>query len=124
MESKRIVVVGATGKQGGALIRALSPPTAPAFYVYALTHNASSPAAQRLRFKRNVSVIEGDVNKPSTIFAAIPGPVYGVFASRAWIRLNLDISKKIKLYLSSTPRFNTVCITSLSHRPTVVVQVS
>ncbi|OQD64045.1 hypothetical protein PENPOL_c008G00037 [Penicillium polonicum] len=77
MESKSIVVVGATGKQGGALIRALS--SAPAFHVYALTRNASSAAAQRLRCKPNVSVIEGDVNKPSTIFAAIPGPVYGVF---------------------------------------------
>lgn len=79
MESKRIIVVGATGKQGGALIRALSSPTAPAFHVYALTRNASSAAAQRLQSKPNVSVIEGDVNKPSTIFAAIPGPVYGVF---------------------------------------------
>lgn len=79
MESKIILVVGATGKQGGALVKALLSPTAPAFHVFALTRNASSTAAQRLKSNTNVTVIEGDVTKPSTIFAAISRPVYGVF---------------------------------------------
>ncbi|KAJ5435768.1 NmrA-like family domain-containing protein 1 [Penicillium cf. griseofulvum] len=60
MESKRIIVV-ATGKQGGARIRALS--SALAFQLYTLTRNASSAAAQRLRSKPNVTVIEGEVSK-------------------------------------------------------------
>ena len=45
-QSKLVLVTGATGKQGGAVVEAL---LTRGHHVRALTRNAASPAAQRLR---------------------------------------------------------------------------
>jgi uncharacterized protein YbjT (DUF2867 family) len=78
---RKILVAGATGKQGGALISALlkSPPTPP-FHLVALTRNAKSPGALALAQKPNVSVLEGDLNDCEAIFKASPEPFHGVFS--------------------------------------------
>jgi uncharacterized protein YbjT (DUF2867 family) len=84
---KQILITGATGKQGGALIDALlkSPPPTP-FHLVAMTRNAQSAKAQSLSRQPNVSVLEGDLDNINEVFAK---------------------SKRNRAKLSSTPRRST-----------------
>ncbi|MCJ1289155.1 hypothetical protein MMC34_000687 [Xylographa carneopallida] len=77
---KSILVFGATGKQGGALIKQLldSQPDPP-FKILALTRNTTSAKARDLASKPNVSLVEGDLNDCEAIFKKT-GPVWGVFS--------------------------------------------
>ena len=77
--ARRIVVTGATGKQGGALISALSCKTSQPFEIKALTRNKASESAQKLARKDNVSVVEGDFNNVDAIFKQIEKPLWGIF---------------------------------------------
>jgi nucleoside-diphosphate-sugar epimerase len=77
-----ILVTGATGKQGGAVVRALldSPANVPCPYsILALTRNPSSDAARKLASTPNVSLIQGDFNDCASIFSKIKTPLYGAF---------------------------------------------
>ncbi|GIZ47988.1 hypothetical protein CKM354_001106300 [Cercospora kikuchii] len=76
---RKIVVTGATGKQGGALIEALLAQPTPAFEIYAITRKKSSPSAQRLLSSPNVHLIEGDFSNPAAIFSQIKDP-WGLFS--------------------------------------------
>jgi uncharacterized protein YbjT (DUF2867 family) len=67
---KLIVVVGATGQQGGAVVRALQAGNQ--FKVRALTRN---PAKHR---ELAEEVIQADLNRPETLRAAFEG-AHGVF---------------------------------------------
>lgn len=91
-----ILVSGATGKQGSALIRALLHPSilnashaAHQYHIYALTRKASSPNAQRLSNVKDVTVVEGDLDAPESISkifqdAKSNGGIWGVFAVLAF----------------------------------------
>ncbi|KAK3078102.1 hypothetical protein LTS18_008438, partial [Coniosporium uncinatum] len=76
---RNLVVTGATGKQGGALISALlcKGPSNP-FKIYAITRNPASHSAQALASKPNISIIKGDLDDSAAILAQIPQP-WGVF---------------------------------------------
>lgn len=75
-----ILVAGATGKQGGAVVRALlDAPGNPPYSILALTRKPSSPAAQKLASKPNVSLIQGDFNDCASIFSKIKTTLHGVF---------------------------------------------
>jgi len=76
MSTKKVLITGATGKQGGAVIDALIASKAP-YEILALTRNATK--AQSLASKPNVTVVEGDVSNPASIFEAHK-PIYGVFS--------------------------------------------
>jgi uncharacterized protein YbjT (DUF2867 family) len=78
--SSKILVTGATGKQGGAVIDALlsSNPT-PAFQIIAVTRNTNSAKAKALATKPNVTVVEGNLNDCDAIFSKV-GQVWGVFS--------------------------------------------
>jgi uncharacterized protein YbjT (DUF2867 family) len=69
-DKKVIAVVGATGKQGGAVVRALRARNE--FKVRALTRN---PAKHR---ELADEVVEADLNRPETLASAFNGS-YGVF---------------------------------------------
>lgn len=71
---KRLVVTGATGKQGGALISALLDRPSQPFEIYAITRNADSKSAQALARQPNVHVVQGDFNDPSGIFGKVERP--------------------------------------------------
>jgi uncharacterized protein YbjT (DUF2867 family) len=70
-----ILVTGATGKQGGAVVRALLQAGRP---VRALTRDPASAAGQALA-ARGVEVVKGDFNDPASLDAALVG-VEGVFS--------------------------------------------
>ena len=77
---KNLIVTGATGKQGGALISALlAAPSAAQYVIYAVTRSPESAAAQRLASTNGVKVIKGDLDKPAAIFEAVGKPVWGGF---------------------------------------------
>lgn len=81
---KAVLITGATGKQGGSVIRSLVARKAP-FEILAVTRNAQSASAQRLaQLSGNVKIVEGDLQNPSTIFhnaqKVTESPIWGVFS--------------------------------------------
>ncbi|WP_345264128.1 NmrA/HSCARG family protein [Nibrella viscosa] len=70
-----ILVTGATGRQGGAVVRHLLPTN---FAVRALTRNINSEAARRLQ-AQGVEVVQGDQEDKASLEQALQG-VYGVFS--------------------------------------------
>ncbi|MDH3288353.1 MAG: NmrA/HSCARG family protein [Betaproteobacteria bacterium] len=76
-DKKIIAVVGATGTQGGALVRAiLSEPYGP-FTVRALTRDVNSEKAQELK-KLGAEVVAADIDNLNSLKLAFHG-VYGVY---------------------------------------------
>ncbi|KAK4167799.1 hypothetical protein QBC43DRAFT_230400 [Cladorrhinum sp. PSN259] len=105
LEERTILVVGATGKQGHALIRSLifSPPVNKnsqsktsipiKWRVLALSRNSSGPAAQSLlkeadrhNAKDCIKLVEGDLDKPDTIRKIFTEEekIWGVFVVLAY----------------------------------------
>ncbi|KAK5114109.1 hypothetical protein LTR62_002678 [Meristemomyces frigidus] len=82
--AKNILVTGATGKQGGAVIDALA--NNPDFTLLAQTRNATGAGAEKLKAKAsNIKVIEGDQEDVPTLFknavaATDGGPIWGVYS--------------------------------------------
>lgn len=81
--SKKILVTGATGKQGGAVIDALA--NHPDFTLLAQTRNASGPGAQKLQSKgKNIKIVQGDQEDVPALFKAAQeaagGSLWGVYS--------------------------------------------
>lgn len=81
---RTILVTGATGKQGSAVIDALlsANESDKAFSIIAVTRDTNSRSAQALARRPNVSVVTGDLADPDAIFdqaTANGNPVWGVF---------------------------------------------
>jgi uncharacterized protein YbjT (DUF2867 family) len=72
---KTVLVTGATGRQGGAVIRYMLPK---GWKLRALTRDAASQAAQDLA-RRGVEVVQGDLEDPASLDRAARG-VYGVYS--------------------------------------------
>ncbi len=81
MAVRTLLITGATGKQGGAVIDALLK-SSQEFKILALTRNTSSSSAESLSSKPNVTVVEGDPANPGPIFITHK-PIYGVFSVTA-----------------------------------------
>jgi nucleoside-diphosphate-sugar epimerase len=95
---RNILVTGATGKQGSALIRALLQPSTPdpdsQYHIYALTRKISSPSAQALLSTytpENLTLVEGDLDDASSITAIFETAklddgrgIWGVYAVMAF----------------------------------------
>lgn len=76
-DKKIIAVVGATGSQGGGLVRAiLADPNGP-FAARAITRNVTSDAAKRLA-KMGAEVVEADLDDEASLTSAFKN-AYGVF---------------------------------------------
>jgi len=73
-----ITVLGASGAQGGGLVRALLCPAQVRFAVRAVTRKPASPAAQALA-EAGAEVVAGDLDDPHTLRRAIEG-AHGLFA--------------------------------------------
>jgi uncharacterized protein YbjT (DUF2867 family) len=72
---KAVLVTGATGRQGGAVIRHMLPK---GWQLRALTRNPSNHAAQELA-RRGVEVVQGDLEDPASLDRASRG-VYGIYS--------------------------------------------
>src|SRR5713226_5071662 len=70
-----VLVTGATGRQGGAVIRHMLPK---GWKLRALTRNSSSHAAQELA-RQGVEVVQGDLEDVASLERASRG-VYGIFS--------------------------------------------
>jgi nucleoside-diphosphate-sugar epimerase len=81
--SKTLLITGATGHQGGAVINALldSSEAPKNFTLIALTRNIHSSAATALEAKSSaMKLIEGNLNEPEAIFIRAATQIWGVFS--------------------------------------------
>jgi uncharacterized protein YbjT (DUF2867 family) len=76
-EKKIISVIGATGAQGGGLVRAIQADTGGGFRARAITRNADSEKAEGLR-NLGAEVVSADVDDPESLKQAFEG-AYGAF---------------------------------------------
>src|SRR5262249_55392352 len=72
---KTVLVTGATGRQGGAVIRNMVPR---GWKLRALTRNPDGDSAQSLR-RCGVEIVKGDLEDSSSVARAVAG-VYGVYS--------------------------------------------
>jgi uncharacterized protein YbjT (DUF2867 family) len=72
---KTVLITGATGRQGGAVIRRLLPS---GWKLRALTRNPHGTAAQDLA-RKGIEVVEGDLEDPASLERAVRG-VYGIYS--------------------------------------------
>ncbi len=70
-EKKIIAVIGATGAQGGGVVRAIQADKGGQFVARAITRNPNSEKAQALR-NSGVEVVAGDADKPETLGPGVP----------------------------------------------------
>jgi uncharacterized protein YbjT (DUF2867 family) len=77
MNNKIIAVMGATGAQGGGLVRAILADKSKAFSARAITRNAGSDKAQALA-ALGAEVIEADADDPESLKHAFDG-AYGAY---------------------------------------------
>ncbi|HEY3561172.1 MAG TPA: NmrA/HSCARG family protein [Kribbella sp.] len=87
--SKLIAVVGATGAQGGALVRAILTDPSGEFAVRALTRNPDSAGAKELA-AAGAEVVAADLDDEASVRAAFDG-AYGAFVvTNYWAPLSAD----------------------------------
>ncbi|KAL2832243.1 hypothetical protein BJY01DRAFT_226122 [Aspergillus pseudoustus] len=84
-----VLITGATGKQGGSLIRSLVQRKAP-FEILAVTRNPSSASAQKLaNLSSSIKLVQGDLDNPASIFQnaqrLTKTPIWGVYSVQAAI---------------------------------------
>lgn len=84
--SRAILITGATGQQGGAVLNALIARQPSDFLLLAVTRNAQSPSAKRLAaMSSSIRIVEGDLNNVPGLFksatkAAGTVPLWGVYS--------------------------------------------
>jgi uncharacterized protein YbjT (DUF2867 family) len=82
--SRTVLICGATGKQGGAVVNKLLDEKAD-FEILAVTRDAKSASAQRLMEKSpKIKLVQGNLAEPLAIFKAAKevtdSPIWGVFS--------------------------------------------
>jgi uncharacterized protein YbjT (DUF2867 family) len=81
--SQPVIILGATGRQGGATIKALLAQEDADFQVLAVTRDASSPSARRLAARSSrISLVQGSLDDIDDLFAratkAAKAPIWGI----------------------------------------------
>ena len=81
----RVLVTGATGNQGGAVIGALvDSPEIESLEIIALTRNINAPKAQFIAAKsKSIVLLRGDLDHCEAIFEVAPRPIHAVFSVQA-----------------------------------------
>ncbi|OAG01460.1 NAD(P)-binding protein [Paraphaeosphaeria sporulosa] len=92
---RTILVTGATGRQGGAVVKALRDTD---FEILALTRSSSSPSAQKLaNSSPKIKLIEGDLDNTEAMFrnakAATNNPIWGVYSVQAQVKGDVTIEE-------------------------------
>src|SRR5262245_20269463 len=89
MTAKTIAVVGATGAQGGGLVRAIKADPAGTFVARAITRKATGDKATALA-AAGIEVVAADTDDAETLKRAFDG-AYGVFClTNYWEHFSVD----------------------------------
>jgi uncharacterized protein YbjT (DUF2867 family) len=86
MNMKRIVITGATGQQGGAVVRHVLKQ--PGFTVRALVRDTAKPAAKALA-QMGAELVPGNLDEPASIKRALEG-AYGVFSVQNFLEAGYE----------------------------------
>src|SRR5579871_6809679 len=88
-DKKIIAVVGATGAQGGGLVRAIAAEKTGSFVARSITRNPGSDKAKALS-AAGIEVVAGDADHPASLEAAFAG-AHGAFCvTNFWEHLSAD----------------------------------
>ncbi|KAJ5354636.1 hypothetical protein N7541_005680 [Penicillium brevicompactum] len=112
-----VLITGATGKQGGSLIRSLIARNAP-FEVLAVTRDPNSASAQKLKnLSSKIKLVQGDLDNPASIFQnaqrLTSASIWGVYSVQVAIANNSEeaqgkslideaIKRKVKFFVYSS----------------------
>jgi uncharacterized protein YbjT (DUF2867 family) len=88
-EKKIIAVVGATGAQGGGLVRAILKDAQGGFAVRAITRNVDSPKAKALA-ERGAQVAFADLDDEASLAKALAGAHGAYFVTNFWEHFSPD----------------------------------
>lgn len=100
--SRALLITGATGKQGGAVIDALLARRPSDFLLLAVTRNAQSASAKRLAAKSpSVKLVEGDLDSVPALFQSakkVAGslPLWGVYSVQVSMGKGVTLEGEVK----------------------------
>ncbi|KAF2084317.1 NAD(P)-binding protein [Saccharata proteae CBS 121410] len=99
---KTLLITGATGKQGGAVVDALLalPDVEKTFLVLAVTRDASSASAKRLAARSSaVKLVQGNLADVPALFSAAvdsaQGPIWGVYSVQISMGKGVTVESEI-----------------------------
>ncbi|KAK3938571.1 NmrA-like family domain-protein 1 [Diplogelasinospora grovesii] len=101
--AKALLITGATGKQGGAVIDALLDPnvTSPEFTILAVTRDASSTGAAKLAARSpRIKLVEGNLDHVPALFESAhrvnaEGPIWGVYSVQVSMGPGVTIESEV-----------------------------
>jgi uncharacterized protein YbjT (DUF2867 family) len=89
MSKKIIAVVGATGAQGGGLVRAIQSDASSPFAARAITRDTGSEKARALA-AQGIEVVAGDADRPETLDAAFRGAHGAYVVTNFWEHMSAN----------------------------------
>lgn len=98
---KTVLITGATGKQGGAVINALSQAGSSDFEILAVTRNTNSQSAQKLSSKKTtVKLVQGDLDDVPKLFQnakeVATGSIWGVYSVQISMGKGVTLESEVK----------------------------
>ncbi|KAI1073563.1 NAD(P)-binding protein [Whalleya microplaca] len=98
--SEVILVTGATGKQGGAVINALLSQKAGTFTILAVTRDTSSPSAKRLASRSpSIKLVQGNLDDVPALFQEAlkvqSQPIWGVYSVQISIGKGVTLQSEV-----------------------------
>lgn len=84
MSKKIITVFGATGAQGGGLVRAIAADPSSEFLVRAVTRDPDGDKAKALAALPHVEVVSGDLSDPDSVYKTLEGAYGAYFVTFFW----------------------------------------
>ncbi|KAI1851363.1 hypothetical protein JX265_000403 [Neoarthrinium moseri] len=98
--AKVLLITGATGNQGGAVIDALLSLKSTAFNILAVTRNASGAGAKRLSAKSpSIKIVQGDLDDVPAIFREASKveskPIWGVYSVQVSMGKNVTLESEV-----------------------------
>ena len=99
MANKKIIaVVGATGAQGGGLVRAILDDPAGEFAARAITRDAGTTQARSLA-AMGAEVVAADIDDPASLSRALQGAYGAYFVTFFWAHLDPEREKREAVFL-------------------------
>lgn len=100
--SRALIITGATGHQGGAVVDALLERYPSEFLILAVTRNKDSPSARRLAAKSSsIKLVQGDMENTASLFAASKSasgaiPLWGVYSVQVFFAKGASLESEVR----------------------------